>query len=119
MNCSIRPSTKTGIETPRLAPTIVATSVVELRRSAEMRPSGTPTDRGEQQRVDGQLDGRRAGARSSIVGHRPAVADGVARGRRASELPMYMHELDVDGLVEAVALVEGVADRIGGPLAQR
>ena len=37
------PRTKTGIDTPRLAPAIVPTSMLELRRRAEMIPSRTPT----------------------------------------------------------------------------
>ena len=43
MNARSRPSTKTGIETPRLATTIVPTSTAELRREAEMMPSVMPT----------------------------------------------------------------------------
>ena len=56
---SSSPSTKTGIDTPRLAKTIVPTSAGELRRYAEMSPSGTPTTDGEDHRQDRQLDGRR------------------------------------------------------------
>src|SRR6185503_4323382 len=39
---SIRPSQKTGIETPTLAPIIVKTSTAELRRTAEIMPKSTP-----------------------------------------------------------------------------
>ena len=116
-NCSISASTKIGMETPRMAPNIVVTSVLELRRSAEMRPSRMPTHGGEEQRVDGQLDGR-GQALDEDLRHRPAVADGFAEVA-AEQLPDVEDELDVDGLVEAVALVEGVADGIGGALAER
>ena len=43
MKIMIGPSTKIGIDTPRLAPAMVPTSMLELRRRAEMIPSRTPT----------------------------------------------------------------------------
>ena len=52
-----------GIETPRLAMTIVPTSAAELRRMAEMRPNRIPDEQGEDECEDGQLD-LREGARS-------------------------------------------------------
>ncbi len=42
-NASIRPSTNTGTEMPMLAKPMTPTSAAELRRYAEMMPSGTPT----------------------------------------------------------------------------
>jgi hypothetical protein len=43
MNASTRPSTKTGMETPRLAKIIVPTSMAEFRRYADNSPIGMPT----------------------------------------------------------------------------
>src|SRR5688500_898379 len=54
-NASRRPRTKTGIETPRLANSMVPTSIGELRLVADSRPR-VAHDRGEGEREQGQLE---------------------------------------------------------------
>src|ERR1044072_6563936 len=53
---SSNPSTMTGIDTPRLAKTIVPTSGFELCQYGDRRPGDADADR-EDHREDGQLDG--------------------------------------------------------------
>ena len=105
---SSRPSTKTGVETPRLAMTIVPASTGELRRVAEMRPRVIPTIVGEQERDDRQLDGHRQ-ALEKDVGDRPPVPDRVAEVA-LDERSGVDHELLRERLVEAVPCGERGAD---------
>ena len=97
-----------------MAKTIVATSIGELRRSADTRPSGTPTAIAKiiAQRVSSTVVGRRSMS-SCVTGRRmldrfPEVALG--------DLAEVDPELDEDRLVEAVAMDEVVAHGVGGAL---
>ena len=66
MNASTSPSTKTGVEMPMLAMTMVPTSVLELRRMADRMPSGMPTPmaKSNAKTVSSMVVGRRCTMRS-------------------------------------------------------
>ena len=83
-----------------LANAMVPTSAAELRRYAEMMPSGTPTHDREREREEAQLDGR-GQALDDQLRDRQAVPDGRAQvpGRRSLQVA---HELDGQRLVQAV-----------------
>ena len=96
-----RPRTKTGVETPRLATTIVPTSTGELRRMRRERAQGDADDGREDQGEERQLDGHRQ-ALDEDVGDRPAEPDRAAEVA-LDELAEVDDELVRDRLVEAVA----------------
>ena len=82
-----------------------------------MRPSVTPDDGREEQRVEGQLDGR-GQPLDEDLGDGATLPDGIPEVA-PQELPEVEDELDGDGLVQPEALVEGGADLLGGPLRER
>ena len=138
-NASMRPSTKTGIDTPRLAKTIDPTSTGELRRYAENMPSGTPTTMANSiaKSVSSIVVGRRSTSKTATgrecLIEVPEVAprelaeirrELVVDERRGhlgrAELPgtAGLEQTGRDGLVETVAADEVVAHRVGRALTE-
>ena len=113
---SSSPRTKTGIDTPKFANTIVPTSVFELCRYAEISPSGTPTQTAKIIAMMRQLDGRRQALDEELRdGLRVLDRDAEVA---AAELLEIADELDRDRLVQPVAMDEVVAEGIGRAFAE-
>ncbi len=111
-NARNRPSTNTGIETPRLAMTIVPTSTGELRRSADEIAQRDADRRSMREEAGRRASARRSAGQSLRSSERPSTGrrrtsdtsvaqvagrEGRSRGRSRTV---------GDRLVEAVAVVE-------------